>query len=218
MSKLQIRQFEVYINKQSGVFLNGLTTECWLWEGYIDNLGYGTYQTDWAKKLGTIKAHRLSYHLFKEAFLPTTEKTKNILHQCDNPKCVNPDHLRLGTQLENIKERDDRGRQVTLKGINNGFAKFKEQDQIDKIIELRLLGKNFTQIGEIMGTTRKTISKICTAKTYQEFNIEKLIDIKSTFLKQLVDNKIKELVKQGKSYRQIQIEVNRSPSYICGLF
>ena len=117
--------------------------------------------------------------------------------------------------MENIKER---GKQGAPKGIDNGVAKFREQEQLDRIIELRLLGKNITEIAKIMKTTRQTIGKFLSGKTYQNQNIEKLIEIKNAVLKELIDNKIKQLVNQGKLYRQIQVQVNRSPSYISSLF
>jgi len=76
-------------------------TGCWLWTGGL-NKGYG--MTNWKRKL--IKAHRLSYIAFKG-------EIKNklwVLHKCDTPACVNPEHLFLGTGKDNTQDAFKKGR------------------------------------------------------------------------------------------------------------
>lgn len=76
--------------------------ECWLWGGPFDAYGYGALQMG-----GRLwKAHRLAYHLWYDDYDPTMK----ILHSCDNPSCVRPDHLRQGTQTENMADMNRRGR------------------------------------------------------------------------------------------------------------
>jgi len=211
----QEREFLAKVNKQSGIKLNGLETECWIWEGYINN-GYGCIQASWAKKLGTTYAHRISYHLFKESFLPSKDETKNILHQCDNTKCVNPEHMRLGSQIENIKERVERGRNSNQDGINNSNANF-DQAGLDKMIELRLLGKTHKAISEHFNCHSKTIQRILNGQRYHMGNIEKLIDSRNAVLRELIDNKIKESFKKKLTMRKISELVGKSASYICSV-
>lgn len=53
-----------------------------------------------------------------------------VLHKCDNPPCVNPDHLYLGTHVDNAKDRESRGRGRDQAGVNNGRALISEQTAI----------------------------------------------------------------------------------------
>lgn len=75
---------------------------CWLWLGGCDEDGYGKAKVN--KK--HIRAHRWAWMLF------CGEIPANlwVLHRCDVPSCVNPDHLFLGTNLENVDDRERKGR------------------------------------------------------------------------------------------------------------
>lgn len=74
---------------------------CWLWTGSVDKNGYGYFKV----KNKTHKAHRISYSLFNGNF---TDEW--VLHRCDNPSCVNPQHLFLGTALTNNLDMIAKGR------------------------------------------------------------------------------------------------------------
>jgi hypothetical protein len=83
---------------------------CWLWVGTRYPNGYGQFWTGQHK----IGAHRFSYEL---AHGPITERLW-VCHSCDNPPCVNPAHLSLGSQLENMQDKVRKGRAAT--GERNG--------------------------------------------------------------------------------------------------
>ncbi len=84
-------------------------TGCWLWMGCCTNDGYGRFSLN--KK--AVFAHRASYFIHKGKII----NGKNVLHKCDNPYCVNPDHLFLGTRSENMQDMILKGRQyLNLKG------------------------------------------------------------------------------------------------------
>ena len=92
---------------------------CWLWVGSSFKHGYGLITINYKHKL----AHRVSYELFKGKI----RKGLKILHSCDNPGCVNPDHLSQGTQLENIKQRgirkrSARGESVGISVLNSLYV------------------------------------------------------------------------------------------------
>lgn len=78
------------------------TTGCWLWLGKVDRSGYGEVSVGSHLR----RAHRVSY----EAFAGPIPAGKMVLHRCDQPSCVNPDHLYVGTAKENMRDCVDRGR------------------------------------------------------------------------------------------------------------
>jgi len=100
MKKLQERFDEKWeLDPQSG---------CWVWTSSLGNKGYGEFWIYGRHQL----AHRISWMLHKGS-IPTHNSYHGmcVLHKCDNPPCVNPDHLFLGTHLDNTRDRDKKGRQ-----------------------------------------------------------------------------------------------------------
>lgn len=85
-------------------FLNKLdrSGECWLWKGGVDKDGYGKVTIDYR----TWKASRAAWHLL----VGPIPEGMLVLHKCDVPLCCNPDHLWLGTQSDNIRDMDSKGR------------------------------------------------------------------------------------------------------------
>lgn len=83
---------------------------CWLYSGATDKDGYGKFQitTFGTPKQIHIRAHRFSWLIHRRS-LPDPQ-TKVLMHTCDVPNCVNPAHLRPGTQAENIRDRERKGR------------------------------------------------------------------------------------------------------------
>lgn len=98
---------------------------CWNWLGHYDlsNGGYGSF---WFVDT-MYRAHRFSWMFFFDEVL--SEETQ-VLHHCDNPRCVNPFHLFLGTNQENMDDKVSKGRQSRLKGENNPWSKLSDGDVI----------------------------------------------------------------------------------------
>jgi hypothetical protein len=103
-------------------------TACHVWLGYIDGDGYG--------KFGRKRASHVAYYLHHGAW-----PGQQINHHCDNPSCVNPDHLYDGSQWENRQDTKRRGRSLTgdrnptrqhpewiNRGEANGWSKLTEAD------------------------------------------------------------------------------------------
>jgi hypothetical protein len=98
----------------------GDDNSCWLWMGTLNNRGYGIIGLRWDKQ-GEFKwkgflAHRFSWILERG---PINDDLC-VLHQCDNPQCVNPWHLFLGTQKDNALDKVSKGRQRFGEGVPNG--------------------------------------------------------------------------------------------------
>jgi hypothetical protein len=79
-------------------------TNCWNWQGCITLRGYGCFVPSDGRK--SALAHRESYRIF----YGNLDDNKIIIHSCDNTKCVNPEHLRLGTPQENREDAQKKGR------------------------------------------------------------------------------------------------------------
>lgn len=110
-------------------FLNKIikTKSCWIWNAGLFSSGYGQFFNGKNK----ITAHRYSYILHNG----TIENNKLVVcHSCDNKKCVNPEHLFLGTQKQNIRDMMSKNRQKFGKhpGQLNGRAKITKK-QVDEI-------------------------------------------------------------------------------------
>ena len=119
---------------------------CWVWTASTKN-GYGQIGAD-----GTIKyAHRVSYELEHGE----DPGEMHVLHECDNPPCVNPAHLQLGTHSENIRQAAERG-QIEMKGEAHPQAKLTENDVVE-IKDALDRGEDSEEIGDRYGVTGATI-------------------------------------------------------------
>lgn len=130
---------------------------CWLWKGLRDRDGYGIFCFNKRQ----YRAHRQSYEIFKEDFA----KEKIIMHVCDNPPCVNPDHLNEGTIEDNNRDMAEKGRCSIRRGEKSPVAKFSNR-QVKFIRTLYELGLKQCKIAKIYFVHPSTVSDIINNKTY----------------------------------------------------
>lgn len=82
------------------------TDSCWLWIRGTNKRGYGQFNSGVTKGYKNTRAHRYSWELVN-GVIP---EDLQVLHKCHNPKCVNPEHLYLGTHRQNMDDRIRRNR------------------------------------------------------------------------------------------------------------
>lgn len=125
---------------------------CHLWTGAKDQSGYGHFNMN-----GTpVKAHRAAYD-FNKGAIP---EGLIVRHMCDNPACVNPNHLELGTHKENTQDMMQRGRGRWPKGREHYRNKFTDED---RVLIAQLVGKGWFTLEEIatrLGVAISTVHKI----------------------------------------------------------
>jgi hypothetical protein len=136
-----------------------VTATCWDWTGEISNTGYGRIRIDGKNK----SVHRVAWELL---FGPIPEGM-NVLHRCDNRRCVRADHLWLGTGTDNMQDCSAKGRlNTTIRyGESVHTAKLRNRD-IPHIKQLRTSGMPVRQIASLYGVDRTTIYSVLNGQTW----------------------------------------------------
>ncbi len=128
---------------------------CWVWMGTTTVRGYGQLISNNRKHY----AHRASY----EAFIGEIPKGMHVCHACDNVYCVNPSHLFLGTQKQNLEDMAKKGR--STRGERNPMAKLSKED-VEDIKYLFTAGNSDSEISKEFGVCRQTINNIRNGKVW----------------------------------------------------
>jgi hypothetical protein len=132
------------------------TDYCWLWTGCTNNIGYGRIRHGDI----TLLAHRVSWQIhFGEI---TTGLL--VLHKCDNRICVNPQHLVLGTQKDNMLDASNKGRMIS--GEKHYNSKLTQEDV--SAIKSMLIYRSCAEVGRMFGVSRNNISHIKLGQTWKD--------------------------------------------------
>jgi hypothetical protein len=136
------------------------TSSCWVWTG-CKREGYGRFRLN-----GKIRcAHRLSWEMHHKKEIPNG---LCVCHTCDNPSCVNPDHLWLGTKKQNNKDKQSKGRSTKGRSYNcgsdSGSAKLTDQD----VLTIRSLAGKVPQkeLAQTFSVGQDQISRIINRKRW----------------------------------------------------
>jgi len=137
---------------------------CWEWQG-CKRHGYGRMivgsRTDGTR--ATITTHRLAYILWKGLIPEGLE----VCHVCDNPACVNPDHLFLGTRADNVADREAKGRNVIKVGEEQPQSKLTKKIVKDARWERAYKGTSFQKLADKYGVSKKTIQNAIKGVTWK---------------------------------------------------
>lgn len=148
------------MNFRGASFMDKVSPEpnsgCWLWTASLDSRGYG--QLTLNGKL--FRAHRVSYQMHKG---PIPDGL-HVCHACDVPSCCNPDHLFLGTNLENIQDRCKKGR--TPAGEKHWMSKLTSQ-QVAEIRAKLADGRTQKSVAQEYGMSQSHISDIHRRKLWK---------------------------------------------------
>jgi hypothetical protein len=135
---------------------------CWEWRGSMyERTGYGRICLG-GDKGKTILAHRASWMLHKG----NVPEGMQVLHRCDNRKCVNPGHLFVGTAADNMNDKVMKGRQSRLLGTSNPMSKLTDA-RVREIKEEYARGeKSQSEVGEMFGVRQTTVGKIVRGESW----------------------------------------------------
>lgn len=130
------------------------TDKCWTWNRSKNKQGYGSLM----HRCKVWKVHRASYIAYKGEIPDGLQ----VLHTCDNPSCVNPDHLFLGTNLDNVNDR-----------VKKGRTKFRSKltiEQVQEIKKLLALGVTMKRLANDYNVSDVCICYIKQGKSWKNLN------------------------------------------------
>jgi hypothetical protein len=130
-------------------------TGCWLWLGGVTGSGYGAA----SGKL----AHRMAF----EAFWGSIPKGLVVRHRCDQPVCVNPEHLVVGTHADNMRDKTARGRAA---GAGKGSAHWKSALTDAQVMAILADTRPQRTIAADYGIRQQAVSKIKRGQTWRHLS------------------------------------------------
>lgn len=140
-----------------------ITDDCWLWNASVNNKGYGHIH------LGHRNGHRYAHRVSWELNVGPIPRGLMVLHKCDTPRCVKPEHLFVGTQLDNMRDAKSKGRAPILargsgaKGESHGMSKLTRSD----IETIRVSSLSRTELAKEFHIDPRYVWAIKTRRTWR---------------------------------------------------
>lgn len=139
------------MEKFEKLFIRKNKNECWEWLGAKDKDDYGDFSANLKKN----KAHRVSYVIYNKTFIP---KGSLVLHSCDNPSCINPNHLFIGSVQDNSDDMKAKKRQAF--GERNAKSKLTDEKVYSILYSYYFGGKNTVDLEKEYGVKNVMIGLI----------------------------------------------------------
>ena len=135
---------------------------CILWNGRFDHDGYGVMPNP-ERPPSDIRAHRAAYIVC----VGQIPKGQHVLHTCDNRSCVNPGHLFLGTNLDNIADKVSKNRQRTPCGESSHLSRLRETDVKEIREHAKCNDQSARELAEAFGVSVRCIEQIISRKRWK---------------------------------------------------
>jgi hypothetical protein len=140
--------------------------ECWEWQGQKLANGYGRISLG-VKALGSDGAHRVSWRLANKAEIPAG---MFVMHSCDNPSCVNPKHLSIGTPKENSQDMISKGRKRVVAPVGTGNGKALINEEIVK--QIRQSSDSHASLARRFGVSPNCIRGVRVGRTWSHVRVD----------------------------------------------
>jgi hypothetical protein len=132
---------------------------CWVWQGPKRGKAKDGFYGGFKWMCKNYLAHRISYMVFKEAI----PDDKLVCHSCDNPLCVNPEHLFIGTQTDNMRDMSKK-----MRGTH-GEKSYPGKLTVEKVLKIRAMGGTMynREIAALFNVSTPTITTILNRKSWK---------------------------------------------------
>jgi hypothetical protein len=152
------QRFWIKVDKSAG------ETACWLYMGFRKWDGYGWLGRQVDGKRRYLTAHRMAWILTHGE----PPAGAHILHQCDNPPCCNPAHLKLGTHQDNMADQRAKGRHVHGERTRRNKLTYEQVVEIRKrFVKFNLRRSNAAEIARDLGVTKELVNNAGTGRTWK---------------------------------------------------
>ena len=153
-----------YVSKRISKFWSNIdrTDKCWFWLPRPNSMGYGTFLL----RKATFMAHRIAYELVKGPI----PRGMFLCHTCDVPRCVNPEHMFLGSQKDNMQDSERKGR-TNLPGAKLTL----EQVRQIALVTNRSRGQAST-VARMFNVSPMTVSRIWTGLSWKTLTAREAIE------------------------------------------
>ena len=145
--------------KSGQAFIVDPETGCWNWQLAKNRQGYGMCRVPG-------DSNRLAHRVYYARRFGPIPAGMAVLHACDNPSCVNPDHLSLGSLADNNHDRDAKGHQVTHRGSGHHAAVI-DEETATLIRKRHAAGERQTDIANSLGISRTIVWEVVHRKTWR---------------------------------------------------